>query len=198
MSLPARKEGDWAVPLTPEKMVPRDWFPDLAGKECAGPRLGRRRADADLRGCGARCAVLDYSEAQLDRSGRSPPARGMRSISCGRTCQSSCHSRRLLRPDLSPVSNHSWRMLYHLAECYRVLRAGGILLAGFENGLNLAFDDAGNQAAFQLPFNRSRSGALRESIKNGWGIEFSHTRRGADRRAAQGGLHADRHLLRHQ
>ena len=51
-----------------------------------------------------------------------------------------------------------------------------MLLTGFENGLNLAFDEEETRPIYRLPFNPLKD-SLRyeESIQNGWGIEFSHT-----------------------
>lgn len=36
----AAKTGDWSIVFTPTKPVPRDWFPDLAGKKLLGLACG--------------------------------------------------------------------------------------------------------------------------------------------------------------
>ncbi|WP_369347574.1 class I SAM-dependent methyltransferase [Acetivibrio straminisolvens] len=76
-----------------------------------------------------------------------------------------------------PVSNCYIEDVYSVwKECYRVLRKGGILLAGLDNGINYAFDDEQKMLVRKLPFNPLKDGQLyRESIKNNWGIQFSHT-----------------------
>lgn len=38
-------------------------------------------------------------------------------------------------------------------ECYRVLKRGGILLAGIDNGINYIFDDDETSVVNKLPFN---------------------------------------------
>ncbi len=172
------KDGDWEVMLTPEKTVPRDWFPDLAGKDVLGLASGGGEQMPIFAACGARCAVLDYSEAQLGRE-REVAAREGYKIDLVRADM----SKPLPFADASfdlifhPVSNHFVEdVLSVWRECSRVLRPGGVLLAGFENGLNLAFDEEETRPVYRLPFNPLKDPALYEdSIQNGWGIEFSHT-----------------------
>jgi ubiquinone/menaquinone biosynthesis C-methylase UbiE len=41
-----------------------------------------------------------------------------------------------------PVSNCYVENVYHVwNECFRILKSGGVLLAGMDNGLNYLFDD---------------------------------------------------------
>ena len=55
-------------------------------------------------------------------------------------------------------------------------KKGGILLAGFDNGINYAFDDDETEIVHKLPFNPLKDKELYEkSLKNDWGIQFSHT-----------------------
>jgi SAM-dependent methyltransferase len=73
-------------------------------------------------------------------------------------------------PDYIRGLNSVW------AECYRVLKKGGILLAGFDNGINYIFDDEETTITYKLPFNPLKDRKQYEqSIKNDWGIQFSHT-----------------------
>lgn len=128
--------------------------------------------------CGARCTVLDYAQAQLDKE-REVASREGYPISIVRADMSKPLPFENASFDLifHPVSNHFvenvtpiWR------ECARVLRPGGVLLAGFENGLNLAFDEGETHPVYRLPFNPLKDPALyEESLQNNWGIEFSHT-----------------------
>ena len=76
-----------------------------------------------------------------------------------------------------PVSNCYIEDVYPLwKECYRVLKRGGILLAGLDNGINFIFDDEERMLAHKLPFNPLKDQQLyQDSIKNDWGIQFSHT-----------------------
>jgi SAM-dependent methyltransferase len=76
-----------------------------------------------------------------------------------------------------PVSNcYVEDVLPIWKECYRVLKKGGILLAGLDNGINYIFNDDETMIARKLPFNPLKDEQLyAESIKNDWGIQFSHT-----------------------
>ena len=61
-------------------------------------------------------------------------------------------------------------------ECYRVLKKGGILLCGLDNGMNYIFDETETFIKYKLPFNPLRDSEIYEdSIRNDWGIQFSHT-----------------------
>lgn len=76
-----------------------------------------------------------------------------------------------------PVSNcYVEDVLPIWKECYRVLKKGGILLAGFDNGINFIFNDEETMVTYKLPFNPLKDEQLcAESIKKDWGIQFSHT-----------------------
>lgn len=61
-------------------------------------------------------------------------------------------------------------------ECYRVLKKGGILLLGLDNGFNYLFDENESKVVQSLTFNPLKDERLyEESIKNDWGLQFSHT-----------------------
>ena len=76
-----------------------------------------------------------------------------------------------------PVSNCYIEDVYPVwRECARVLKTGGILLAGLDNGINFLFDEDENKLCHSLPFNPLKDEALyRESMENDWGIQFSHS-----------------------
>ena len=61
-------------------------------------------------------------------------------------------------------------------ECFRVLRKGGILLCGLDNGIGYIFDETETKVQYTLPFNPLKDPQVYEdSLKNDWGIQFSHT-----------------------
>ena len=62
-------------------------------------------------------------------------------------------------------------------ECHRILKPGGVLLCGLDNGVNFIFgEEEDKQIRYKLPFNPLRDPQLyEESVKNDWGIQFSHT-----------------------
>lgn len=61
-------------------------------------------------------------------------------------------------------------------ECARVLRPGGRLLAGLDNGFNYVVDDDEERIIRGLPFNPLRDpGLISEEELPDWGVQFSHT-----------------------
>lgn len=127
---------------------------------------------------GAKCTVLDYSEKQLLKEKE--------------VAEREKYEIKLVKADMTnplPFEDESFDLIFHPVsncyiedvfpvwrECYRVLKKGGILLAGFDNGINYAFDDEEKMVIRKLPFNPLKDKQLYEdSIKNGWGIQFSHT-----------------------
>src|SRR6185369_15400348 len=128
------REGDWEVVLTPLKAVPRDWFPPLAGLSVLGLAASGGQQAPILAAAGARVTVLDNSPAQLaqdravERDGLDLTLVEGDMANLGTFPSESfdlvfhpCSNSFV--PDIVPV----WR------EAFRVLRPGGVLLAGFVN-----------------------------------------------------------------
>ena len=140
----AARRGDWQLVLTPTRPVPREWFPKLAGEAVLCLASGGGQQAPVLAAAGAVVTVLDNSPAQLaqdrlvaererldiqtllgdmaDLSAFADGAFGLIFHPCA-----NCFA-----PEVRPV----WR------EAFRVLRPGGVLLAGFVNPALYLFDDA--------------------------------------------------------
>ena len=130
------RKGDWSVGLTEKKAVPRSWFPpdlhrvDVLGLASGGGQQGP--------GAGSRwrqCHHFDNSPRQLDAT-RSVALREGLVISTVEGDMRDLHSfsRQQLRPHLPPGIEcvlPGSAPVYH--EAFRVLRSGGILMAGFMN-----------------------------------------------------------------
>ncbi|MBS0278838.1 MAG: class I SAM-dependent methyltransferase [Proteobacteria bacterium] len=179
------RAGNWSVVLTPNKAVPKDWFGELKGKDVLCLASGGGQQGPILAAAGANVVVFDASAGQLAqdeavsrRDGLSLTIRqgfmhDLSAFADGRFDLifhpvSNCYA-----PEITPV----WR------ECYRVLRAGGVLLAGFMNPIVYVFDaeaeDADQLAVkFALPYadvvDRSPD-ELRRFIARDHTVEFSHT-----------------------
>ena len=172
------QNGVWSVLLTPTKPVPKDWFCTMKGANVLGLACGGGQQMPIFTALGAKCTVLDYSEKQLE-SERLVAAREHYSIE-------------LVRADMTkplPFADASFDLIFHPVsncyienvlpvwkECYRILKKGGILLAGLDNGLGMAFNEEGTALTYALPFNPLQDEKLyRDSVENDWGIQFSHT-----------------------
>ena len=178
----AARQGRWSLFLTPTKPVPEAWYPPLAGCRVLGLAAGGGQQGPILTARGARCTILDYSQKQLDTE-RMVARREGYEIETVRADM----SKRLPFADgafdliFHPVANcyildvdHLWR------ECFRVLRPGGVLLAGLDNGINYLFDELDGEQALHvthgLPFNPLKDRKLyQQCLESNWGIQFSHT-----------------------
>lgn len=172
------KNNDWFVLLTPTKPVPKDWFCDMKGAKVLGLASGGGQQMPIFTALGAQCTVLDYSESQL-KSERMVAEREGYDIET-------------VRADMTkplPFEDESFDLIFHPVsncyvedvlpiwkECFRVLKKGGILLSGLDNGFNYLFDEDESKVVQKLPFNPLKDKELYDaSVKNDWGIQFSHT-----------------------
>lgn len=139
----AARRGEWSVVLTPTLPVPRDWFPPLAGADVLGLASGGGQQGPILAAAGARVTIYDNSPKQLARD-REVAARDGLTLT---TVEGDMRN-------LSAFADGSFGLVFHPCsngfvpdvlpvwrECFRVLRPGGSLLAGFANPLLYAFDD---------------------------------------------------------
>lgn len=172
------KNNDWSVVLTPIKPVPKEWFCEMKGAKVLGLASGGGQQMPIFSALGAECTVLDYSEKQL-QSEKEVAKRERYEIN-------------LVKADMTkplPFEDEAFDLIFHPVsncyiedvvhvwkECYRILKKGGILLAGLDNGINFIFDDEEEKLMNKLPFNPLKDKELYEkSLKNDWGIQFSHT-----------------------
>ncbi|MEG1209395.1 MAG: class I SAM-dependent methyltransferase [Oscillospiraceae bacterium] len=172
------KNGDWFVLLTPTKPVPKNWFPDMRNLKILGLASGGGQQMPIFTACGADCTVLDYSKSQLE-SEKMVAERENYLINIVRADMTKPFSFENESFDLifHPVSNcYVEDVLPIWKECYRVLKRGGILLAGLDNGIGFAFNNDETALKYKLPFNPLKNKEIYDdSIKNDWGIQFSHT-----------------------
>lgn len=179
------RTGDWNVVLTPCKPVPRSWFGKLAGAKVLGLASGGGQQCPIFAAAGAEVTSYDLSPAQLaqdqfvaDRDGLNIELLegDMANLSALDAEQfdlvfhpvSNCFA-----PDILPV----WK------EVHRVLRPGGILLAGFINPLLCLFDgkkiEHGElEVRHSLPYSDLTSISEQERLElygEGEPLTFGHT-----------------------
>ncbi len=173
----AALSGRWDVLLTPTKPVPRQWLGDLRGKRVLGLAAGGGQQMPIFAALGAHCTVLDYSPRQLE-SERAVAAREGYDIEIIRADM----TKPLPFPDGSfdlifhPVSNCYVREVEPIwRECARVLRPGGTLLAGLDNGTNFLFGPDESRVINTLPFDPvANEGQRRQLAADDSGMQFSH------------------------
>lgn len=172
------KAGDWSVLLTPIKPVPKEWFCKMEGAEVLGLASGGGQQMPIFAALGARCTVLDYSSAQLNNERLVAQREGyeIKTIQADMT-------KPLPFPDgtfdliFHPVSNCYVEDVYPIwRECFRILKRGGILLAGMDNGISFVFGEDEKTFQYKLPYNPLKDEKLyQEAMEHNWGVQFSHT-----------------------
>lgn len=171
-------EGKWDVLLTPVKPVPHGWFGDLCGKKVLGLASGGGQQMPIFAALGAVCTVLDYSEKQLESEAAVAQREG--------------YSIQILRADMTkplPFADEEFDLIFHpvsncyvrdvepiFAECSRVLKPGGVLLAGLGNEVNYLVSDDEQQIKNTMPFDPlTNLEQRRELEESDCGMQFSHT-----------------------
>ena len=172
------KNGDWNMLLTPTKFVPKDWYPDLKGKQVLGLASGGGQQMPIFAALGAVCTLMDYSQKQIDSDLLVSKRENynINAVKADMTKEFPFHDESF---DIifHPVSNCYIEDVRHVwNECYRVLKNGGILMAGLDNGINFLFDENEKEIKYKLPFNPLKDEALlKKLMQNNDGVQFSHT-----------------------
>jgi SAM-dependent methyltransferase len=185
-AIEAARRGQWSVVLTPRRPVPREWLAPLEGEPVLCLASGGGQQAPLLAAAGARVTSLDVSEEQLAKDAAVAEREGL--------------SLRTVRGDMADLAEFdegSFARIFHPVsnvfapdvravwrECFRVLRPGGRLLAGFMNPDFYLFDHVSIERGgpmeirFALPY--SDLGSLDESelsmrVRSGETLEFSHS-----------------------
>jgi SAM-dependent methyltransferase len=178
------RAGDWSVVLIGYEPVPRDWFPaELSGAAILCLASGGGQQGPVLGAAGAAVTVFDNSPRQLARDEEVAAREGlairtvlgdMRDLSAFADASFDVVVNpvsNVFCPELAPV----WR------EAFRVLRPGGVLLAGFMNPDIFIFDDEALERGelvvrHPLPFSTlDLPDAERERVYGDGPVEFSHS-----------------------
>ena len=172
------KKGLWDVVLTPTIPVPHKWFGDLKDKKILGLASGGGQQMPIFAALGAECTVFDYSLKQLESEKMVSEREG--------------YKIRIIKGDMSkllPFKDEEFDLIFHpvsncyikdvnslFKECYRILKEGGVLLSGLDNGINYIVDDDEVKIVNYMPFDPlSNKERYQECLDKDWGIQFSHT-----------------------
>jgi|ERR1044071_6573004 SAM-dependent methyltransferase len=181
----AARQGRWEVLLTETKPVPRDWFPDLNSLDVLCLASGGGQQAPILAAAGARVTVFDNSPKQLEQDRKVALRDGLSLVTVEGDMT-----------NLSEFADESFDLIFHPCsnlfipdvrpvwkEAFRVLRRGGVLLAGFVNPVIYLFDDRLTERAVlevkhALPYSDLHSLSkeeCRQLIEKGEPLEFGHT-----------------------
>jgi SAM-dependent methyltransferase len=182
----AARKGEFSVLLTETRPAPRTWFPesfqglDLLGLACGGGQQGPVFA-----ALGANVTIFDNSPAQLARDQEVAVRDGL-SI---RTVEGDMR-------DLSVFADETFDLVFHPVsnvfcpevlpvwrEAFRVLRHGGLLLAGFANPIYYVFgtvleDQKTLKARYSIPYSDVETFSpeeLEAYMNDGTPFEFGHS-----------------------
>ena len=157
------QSGDWQVPLTPTKPVPKVWFPPMKGCRVLGLAAGGGQQMPIFAALGADCTVLDYSKK----------AAGIRHMVAAREG----YDIHIVRHDMTdplPFDAAAFDLIFHpvsncyIADVYPLWRecAGAAcrrcVAVGAGHRAQLLFDEDETCLRYQLPFNPLKDPALYE------------------------------------
>lgn len=171
------KNGEWKVFLTPTVAVPKDWFGDLKGKKILGLASGGGQQMPIFQALGADCTVLDYSSKQIESELKISERESyqIQAIEDDMTIRFPFEDESF---DLvfHPVSNCYVEDVYHIFnEAYRVLKKGGLFLAGLNNEINYIVDQDEKEIVFKMPFNPLKDEKARAYMEQeDGGMQFSY------------------------
>jgi SAM-dependent methyltransferase len=181
----AARQGQVAILLTPNKPVPKAWFPDLHGCDVLCLASGGGQQGPILAAAGANVTVFDNSPKQLAQDRFVAERDGLEIATVEGDMR-----------DLSAFPDESFDLIVHpvsncfapeirpvWAEAFRALRRRGALLAGFNNPTPYIFDwDLHEQGVLEAKYRLPYSDAVRLSddekqqyLAEGEPLEFGHT-----------------------
>jgi SAM-dependent methyltransferase len=179
------RQGSFLVYLTPSTPVPLAWLPSLCGLKILGLASAGGQQGPILAAAGADVTILDNSPGQLGQDRMVAQREGL-VLRCEEGDMR----------DLSRFADESFDLIFHPCsncfvpeirpvwlECSRVLRRGGLLLAGFVNPIafitDLALEREGIvQLRYSVPYSdldHLEEPQVQELIKAGEPLSFGHT-----------------------
>ena len=171
------KNGKWNVLLTPTVPVPHEWLGDLKGKKVLGLASGGGQQMPIFSALGAKCTVLDYSSRQIETELLVAKRENYKINAVeGDMTEKFPFADESFDIVFNPVSNCYVEDVYHVfSEAYRVLKKGGIFLAGMNNEINYIVDNEEKEIVWEMPFNPLKNKKHREfMVKENAGMQFSH------------------------
>lgn len=176
--------GEWNLRLTPVRYVPKEWFPEIEGKNVLGLASGGGQQMPVFVAHGANVTLLDFCEHQIELE---------REIASRESYEIKLYQRDMTEAfpfkdgefDLifMPLSAQFVRDINHVwKECHRVLKPNGLLMAGFVNPMEWLFDDEDDEKQYfenpiapcikhRLPYDPIADGTANNNVMT----QFSHS-----------------------
>ncbi|KRM72242.1 class I SAM-dependent methyltransferase [Lacticaseibacillus brantae] len=172
------QHGDVNLVLTPTVPVPMNWFGDLSGKTVLGLAAGGGQQGPLLTAMGAQVTIIDFSPQQLASEQLVAEREGYQIT--------------MIQADITqplPFANNSFDMIVHPVsnvymqdvrpiwqEAARILKPGGTILSGLDNGVNFMVDNQEERIVNQFPFNPLiHPEQMAQLAADDSGVQFSHT-----------------------
>lgn len=172
------KKGKFSLYLTPTKKIPSSWLANIKGKKVLGLASGGGQQLPILTALGADCVLLDYSNEQCNSELLVAKREG--------------YKIEVIEADMTkplPFLDECFDLIIHpvsncyvekiepiFKECYRVLKKDGLMIGGYDIGINYIVDEKEEMIVNSLPYNPLKNKKqLDECMKNNDGIQFSHT-----------------------
>lgn len=172
------KNGEPLLTLTPIKKTPFWWYANCKGKKILGLAAGGGQQMAILAALGANCTLLDISDSQIDADIEVSKREkyDLNIAKCDMSEPFPFHDE-TFDMVVNPISNHYVQDVgFVFREAYRVLKRGGIFLAGLDNGFYWTINPLTMKMEVRQPVNPLEDKALMESIvQNEQAIQFSHS-----------------------
>lgn len=180
------KDGDWEVVLTPSIPVPRNWFGDISEKNIHCLASGGGQQGPILAAAGANVTVFDISEEQLNRDKEVAERENLKiNLVQGEMTELSVFGNETFDLIFHPVSNcFIPDVLPVWNECFRVLKNGGSLLAGFANPVLYLFEESEDvrdiklEVAYSIPYSDIKDPSPERKKwfeEKQYPLEFGHT-----------------------
>lgn len=171
------KSGDWNVLLTPTIPVPHEWIGNIKDKKILGLASGGGQQMPIFNALGAECSVIDYSSNQIESEYEVAKREGytIEAIE-GDMSKKLPYNDETFDIVFHPVSNCYVEDVQHIFnEAYRVLKKGGIFLAGLNNEINYIVEQNEKEIVWKMPFNPLKDKKAKEfMVKENAGMQFSH------------------------